>query len=189
MWKRKFGFSLLILLIYLSGIYLLFKSQKNIETNTVLSSTLPKISLGKLKKVQEENDTSIGLLSIQKIHLEKKLYPIQDSKNNIEQNVTILKESTYPNVSGSKLYLAAHSGTSKNSYFEQLDLLSIGDSVDIIFENKKYTYQIHQIEKQNKTGKIKITPQPYSQVILTTCDPKEKNQQLILIADLKKEQT
>ena len=120
-----------------------------------------------------KNNEKIGQLIINKINLKQDLYKIESKKNNIEENVTIMKESNYPNISNGILILAAHSGTGKIAYFEKLDNLELKDNVIIIYNNKKYIYQITKIWEQKKNGYIKIKKENKKQLILTTCSPKK----------------
>lgn len=129
--------------------------------------------------IKKENE-KIGKLIINKINLKQDLYKIESKKNNIEENVTIMKESNYPNISNGILILAAHSGTGKIAYFEELDNLELKDNITIIYKNKKYIYQITKIWEQKKNGYIKIKKENKKQLILTTCSPKKKNTQLII---------
>ena len=91
-----------------------------------------------------------------------------------------MKESNYPDISNGILILAAHSGTGKIAYFEELDNLELKDNIIIRYKNKKYIYQITKIWEQKKNGYIKIKKENKKQLILTTCSPKKKNTQLII---------
>jgi len=133
--------------------------------------------LNKIKKIDNEQ---IGQLIINKINLKQNLYKIESKKNNIEQNIAIIKESNYPNVKNGILILAAHSGIGNIAYFEKLDNLELKDHIIVIYKNKKYIYQITKIWEQKKNGYIKIKKENKKQLILTTCSPNKKNTQLII---------
>ncbi len=184
MLKRKLGFSLCLLLIYGSGMLLLSKT-KPAEFSKISRDVVETISPG--NKQEKGTQEAIGTLTIPKIHLVKPLFAMESPKNEVNQNVTILKGSTYPNQDNSQLFLAAHSGTSSISYFKDLNQLKRGDTFEVLFQNKTYTYQIEQIESQEKTGHIEVPLNQQKQAILTTCHPTKKNQQLIVIANIQKE--
>ncbi len=129
----------------------------------------------KVKKKEE-----IGQLIIKKIALKSNLYEISNPKNNIEKNVTILKESIPPTNKKSIMILAAHSGTGKIAYFESLNKLEINDYIILIYKNKKYTYVVKDIWEENKTGYINFNKEQQKQLILTTCSPTNKTKQLII---------
>jgi sortase A len=139
------------------------------------------------QEVSKDNEL-IGNIIIDKINLDMPLYNINSKNNNIEKNVTILKESILPPSQESIIFLAAHSGTSKISYFDNLDKLNINDTIILTINNKKYTYQIKNIYKQKKNGYININKEKENQLILTTCDPNNDKYQLI-INSIKKEFT
>ena len=145
-------------------LFLLLFLNKSSETNQII----------------KKDNEKIGKLIINKINLKQDLYKIESKKNNIEENVAIMKESNYPNISNGILILAAHSGTGKIAYFEELDNLELKDNIIIRYKNKKYIYQITKIWEQKKNGYIKIKKENKKQLILTTCSPKKKNTQLII---------
>ena len=129
-------------------------------------------------KTKEKEE--IGLLEISKINLKEKLYKIDSPKNTIEEHVSILKESTTPDKENSLLILAAHSGTGKIAYFEELDQLNINDEITIFYQKKKYQYIVKEKWEEKKNGYIHIKKESKKQLVLTTCSPKRKNYQLIV---------
>jgi LPXTG-site transpeptidase (sortase) family protein len=129
----------------------------------------------------EKKEQPIAKITINKININEDIYGINSDKNTIEQHVTILKGSNYPNL----LILAAHSGKGDIAYFENLDELTINDEVFIQYRNDKKTYIVKEIWEEKKNGKIHIDNN-INQLILTTCSPKHKNYQLI-ISCIKKE--
>ena len=135
-----------------------------------------------IKETQEKDQ--IGYLKIDKINLYEPLYEKNSKKNNIEEHVTILKESKMPEEENSIIFLAAHSGTGKIAYFENLDELTIGDKIEISYHNTKYYYQISNIWEENKTGYIHVNQTNKKQLILTTCSPKKDDKQLVISSNL-----
>lgn len=128
----------------------------------------------------QNNEEIIGNLIIDKINLDMPLYNIESKNNNIEENITILKESILPPKEESIIFLAAHSGTSKISYFDNLDKLEINDTILLTINNTENIYQIKNIYKQKKNGYIHINKENKDQLILTTCDPNNNKYQLII---------
>ena len=129
---------------------------------------------------KQNNEEIIGNLIIDKINLDMPLYNIESKNNNIEENITILKESILPPKEKSIIFLAAHSGTSKISYFDNLDKLEINDTILLTINNTENIYQIKNIYKQKKNGYIHINKENKDQLILTTCDPNNNEYQLII---------
>ena len=110
----------------------------------------------------EINDTNdnvnnvFAVISIPKINLEKGLYNIDSAENNVKYNVEILKGSIMPNEFYSHLFLASHSGSNYNAYFNNLPKLELNDKIYILFNGVKYTYEINSIFEVEKDGKIEI---------------------------------
>lgn len=160
MLKRKITLILLLLLIIL---------------NIILT---PKITPKKQKNSKEK--TEYMTLIIKKINLKEKIYNLNDKRNNIEEHVTILKESIMPDKENSILFIAAHSGTGKIAYFEKLDKLKEGDEIVLIYNKKYIKYYVKDIWEENKNGYINVNKEKEKQLILTTCSPHKKNKQLII---------
>ena len=131
-------------------------------------------------KISILGEKPLGTLIIKKLDLKENLYNIDSPKNNVEEHVTILKESTLPDKDNSILFLAAHSGTGKIAYFEELDKLKVNDKIKIIYKNKEYQYLVKSIWEEKKDGYININREDHKQLILTTCSPNKKGYQLII---------
>ena len=106
MLKKIIYFCLAVLLIFTFNI--------KITSSTTNIKNLPIIKNHKdllYNIITNKNNTDIlGTITINKIHLKNNLYNIDDTRNNIEENVTILKESVMPDKDNSIIFLAAHSG-------------------------------------------------------------------------------
>ena len=127
----------------------------------------------------------LGIISIPKINLKKEFYHINDKRNNVDKNVTLLKDSVMPNIKGGTLYLAAHSGNSYLGYFKDLNKLVINDIVYIYYNNIEYKYVVSDKYELDKNGKIIIINKNINEnyLVLTTCS-KTKNKQLLVIGKL-----
>ena len=124
----------------------------------------------------EKKEIPIGKIIISKINIDNDIYGKYSTKNNIEENITILKKSNYPHL----LILAAHSGTGKIAYFNNLDKLDINDEIIIKYNKKISTYKVVKKWEEKKNGKIHIDNISNNQLILTTCSPNHNNYQLII---------
>ena len=144
-----------------------------------INKSIPTIDNSIVKEKKEQTDI-FGTLIINKIHLKEVLYPIESEKNTIEKHVTILEKSTPPTEEKGILLLAAHSGTGKIAYFEELDELKEKDEIIIHYQKKDYKYMVKDIWEEEKTGFIHINKEEKKQLVLTTCSPKKKNIQLIV---------
>ena len=146
---------------------------------------------GELKEEEKEEDLGevtnnyIGYLTIPKINLHKGFLDMRSELNNVEQNVTVIEGSSYPDKEKGNLILAAHSGSGWKAFFNALYKLSTGDIAEVSYKGKKYTYKIVNIYKQEKIGKIAIY-RNYNKTTLTliTCTNFDKATQTVYIAEL-----
>jgi len=127
----------------------------------------------------------IGYLEIPKINLKKGFLDVNDKDNDVEKNIYVAPNSSYPDVSKGNLIIAAHSGTGWKAFFNDLYKLEKGDSLYITYKSKKYIYKIDNIYKQNKSGKISIY-RDYEKTTLTlvTCTNNDSKTQTVYIAYL-----
>lgn len=132
------------------------------------------------KKIEEDN--FIAVLEIPKISLKKGL---SLDNNNINYNIEIVSDSTFPNEENSNLVLAAHSGNSKISFFKNLYKLTIGDEVYIYYDGIKYEFVIYDIYDVLKDGTVEIERYPNKKTItLVTCKKNSNNYQTVYIGYL-----
>jgi len=139
----------------------------------------------KVDKIIQRKDDNIGYIEIKKINLNKKLYSPKSIKNDVNKNVTILKDSTFPNEKESTMIIAAHSGTGKLAYFKNLNKLTKGDVIKLNLNNKSYHYIVQNKWEVLKTGTIIFPFSEHKQLILTTCSPTKDNYQLIIDCKIK----
>lgn len=131
------------------------------------------------------SDEYIGYLSIPKINLNKGFLSRESSLNDVEKNIFVVEGSSYPDIKKGNLIIAAHSGIGWKAFFNDLYKLNVGDTTQVSYKNKKYLYQITNIYKQSKTGKVAIY-RNYSKTTLTlvTCTNDDLTTQTIYIAEL-----
>ena len=135
--------------------------------------------------VDNINYEYIGTLLIPKINLKKGFVAKDSPYNNVDQNILVVSVSDYPDVVNGNLILAGHSGTGYKAFFRDLYKLQLGDTAQIIYQNKQYDYRITKIYKQQKSGKIAIY-RDYNKTTLTlvTCSKDDNQHQTIYILEL-----
>lgn len=146
---------------------------------------------GELQQEQKEEELGevtndyIGYLTIPKLNLTKGFLDMRSEYNNIEQNITVIKGSSYPDKEKGNFIIAAHSGSGWKAFFNDLYKLSTGDIAEVSYKGKKYTYKIVNIYKQDKTGTIAIY-RNYEKTTLTlvTCTNFDSKTQTVYIAEL-----
>lgn len=117
-------------------------------------------------------------IKIPKLNLFKEIKDNDD----VDHNVIILDPIQYPNKDKSTMILAAHSGSSIYSYFNNLYKLEINDLAYIYNKNIKYNYKLVNIYIEKKTGKIKIYKDDNKcNLVLITCTNNDKNTQTIYV--------
>lgn len=151
-------------------------------------SPIPTESVDKNGNKKEEVNINttyafIGYLEIPTIHFKQGFVDKNDVHNNVEENITILKEATYPDKVGNFI-IAGHSGTGAIAYFNELYRLKEHDTMYVYYKNKKYTYEIVNIYTQPKNGTIKIyRDQTKATVTLITCTNDNDTTQTVYIAN------
>ena len=92
------------------------------------------------------------------------------SGNNVDQNIAVMKYSTFPDTENSHLILAGHSGSGWNAYFTNLDKLKKGDIAYVTYKNKKYEYQLTKIYKDKKNdNRVSLVQKDVKALTLVTC--------------------
>lgn len=144
---------------------------------------------GEPKAEKEENkevtNDYIGYLTIPKINLTKGFLDQKAEDNNVDKNILVVEGSSYPDVEKGNLIIAGHSGNAWNSFFDNLYKLQVNDEAYVDYNNKRYTYKIVNIYKQQKVGTIAIY-RDYNKTTLTlvTCTNNDSTTQTVYIAEL-----
>lgn len=171
-----------VLIIYLLLIVLTILKLDNYNNYSIDKTfTINNIKIPQIMNIAKGNKNNIiGKLIIKKIHLKNDLYDINDKRNNIEENVTILKESTMPDQENSIIFIAAHSGVGNKAFFKKLDKLEKNDQINLIYKDKEYNYIVKDIIEIKKNGFINVRKEKENQLILTTCSPNKEKYQLVI---------
>ena len=137
------------------------------------------------EELGEVTNDYIGYLTIPKLNLTKGFLDMRSEYNNIEQNITVIAGSSYPDKEKGNFIIAAHSGSGWKAFFNDLYKLTTGDIAEVSYKGKKYTYKIVNIYKQEKTGTIAIY-RNYDKTTLTlvTCTNFDSKTQTVYIAEL-----
>lgn len=165
-------------------LYSIYRNQetKNIGVNKIdIPTKIERKKPSLIEDIKENHEKELfGIITIKDINLQNKpIYNITSKKNNIEENITILKESTTPDKENSIIFLAAHSGIGPLAYFKNLHKINLNSLVELKYQEKKYIYKVVNIYEQEKNGFIRITSTSNKKIILTTCS-ENKGKQLII---------
>jgi len=171
--------------LYYSENILVDETEEVIETEEVVVNNEDEVVEDTKEYSFTYNINYIGYLNIPKINFNKGFTSIDDEFNNVNKNIEILSSSDYPDDHNGNVIIAGHSGNSSVSFFNKLYLLEIGDLAYIKYNNKTYTYQISNIYKVSKTGKVEITRNKNKKTLtLITCTKDDKQTQTVYISDL-----
>ncbi len=138
----------------------------------------------KVETIVNKNEY-LGYLEIPKINLLKGFYDKTSPLNDVEKNIMVMPESSYPDVDRGNLIISGHSGTGWKAFFDNLEKLNKGDELIVKYNNKKYTYQLTNIYEVEKDGTVAIY-RNYNKTTLTliTCTNNIDTSQSIYIAEL-----
>ncbi len=160
--------------MYLGSCLLIYNNEKDIKS---ISTTNIERNTNTSYISTKENDKIVGTLTINKINLSKDIYDIDNTHNNVDENVTVLNDDI------NLIVLAAHSGPGYIAFFDDLDKLELNDIIKLNFKGKNLEYKVTNIEEQVKDGTIEINKTNTKRLILTTCSKKDKGKQLVVITE------
>ena len=123
-------------------------------TDEVIPEEMP--TEEKKETTTKDNTNYIAVIKIPKIGIEKGLCEKGSSCNNVNKNIQILKESTYPDIANGNFILAGHSGNDRVSYFKNLNKLAQDDEISIFYQGKEYKYKVVNMYDIEKTGTANI---------------------------------
>ena len=127
----------------------------------------------------------IGTLEIDKLGLKRGFLDINSPYNNVNKNVTVIENSTMPDVENGNLILAAHSGNCWVCYFDKLHRLSIGDHASVNYNGYAYYYELKNVYNVPKTGTVEVKRDPDKTVLtLITCTHNSDTEQTVYIFEL-----
>ena len=158
-----------------------YEIQETIDDETIVEETPTE---EKQEETKQDNTNYIAVIKIPKIGLEKGLCEKGSYCNNVNRNIPILKESTYPDIANGNFILAGHSGNGRISYFRNLNKLTQDDEVSIFYQGKEYKYKVVNMYDIEKTGTANIIRNKEKTTLtLITCRH-NTNKQIVVICEL-----
>ena len=136
------------------------------------------------KEISVSNEEYIAVIKIPKIGLEKGLFKKGSYNNNVNKNIQILDDSSYPDEENGNFILAGHSGSGRVAYFKNLHKLERDDQVSVFYNGAEYKYKVVNMYDIEKTGTANIIRNANkSTLTLVTCRH-NTNKQIIIICEL-----
>ena len=161
------------------------KVDENTEKEQEIIEEEEKVETEATNTETQNSSYYFGYLQIPKINLNQGLVPLNSKDNNVNKNIQTIYPSNMPDVENGNLILAAHSGTSRISYFKNLYQLATNDQFYILYNNIKYIYNIVDIYTVPKNGQVEIRRNSNRTVTtLITCTKNDDTTQTVYIGEL-----
>lgn len=187
--KKEKVYSSMNLLLYEDETPDLINDDSNKVSNTESNESPSSLDIPPAEEKKKPSYSYIGTLEIKEINLKRGFLDVNSPYNNVERNVTVIKQSLYPDVERGNLILAAHSGNCSVCYFNKLYKLSLDTNAYIYYKNKKYTYKLVNIYNVEKTGEVEIKRDPTKNILtLITCTHNSDTEQTVYIFELIKKE-
>ena len=123
---------------------------------------------------QYHKEEYYGYLKIPRLNIDLGFYHYDNILNDVSYNIELIKIP----VANSYL-IAAHSGDGHLAYFNCLHNILVGDDIYLIIDDTLKHFQVNNIYRIKKNGKINISNKE-NMIYLTTCDQIIKGYQLIV---------
>ena len=160
------------------------------ETSDTTVVTTTGDTSGRVEKETGVTYNYAGRLKIPSIGLNRGFLKYGQSGNNVDQNVAVMKGSTYPTDKYSHLILAAHNGSGWNAFFTKIDQLKLNSLAYITYEGKEYKYKLVRIgqDRQSDGGITLYRNSSKKHLTLVTCKrPDYRTYYLVLTFELVEE--
>ncbi len=176
---------IILLIIFLISCFYIEKENSNYQEKLVKQNIANYINdtstINTLKIKKETQDTLEynAILEIPKIKLKKGIYEKENKNNNVNKNIELINPNKINNPQTETIIIAGHSGSSKISFFHNLDILTLNDSIYLYYNGNKYEYKVIQKYEEAKVGKLSVDNET-ELLYLTTCSEKNKDKQLVI---------
>ena len=133
----------------------------------------------------QNNANYFAVIEIPNISLNTGIVMSDSSYNTMNKHVSIYPTSDMPNIDNGNFILFAHSGSSRVSYFRNINKLNIDDKIYIYYNNKKYTYKVirnYDVYMYNSTPLNRIDDKTI--ITLITCKSGSNKYRNIIVGEL-----
>ena len=120
-----------------------------------------------------------SFIEIPSIELKRGLVTINNSYNNVNDNIEIIEKTD------NRIILASHNGNNYNSYFGNLYKMDLGDKIYLYENGNKYEYIFSDNYEIKKNGYADIyTDNTRKSIALVTCKEESNDAQVVYIGYL-----
>lgn len=176
---------IILLIIFLISCFYIDKENSNYQEEVVkqnIANYINDTSTINTLKIKKETQSTLeynAILEIPKIKLKKGIYEKGDRENNVNKNIELINPNKINKPQTETIIIAGHSGSSKISFFHNLDILTLNDSIYLYYNGNKYEYKVIQKYEEEKVGKLSVDNEK-ELLYLTTCSEKNKDKQLVI---------
>ena len=161
-------------------LFVVNREKVSLNYNFIQNWKIPFNAVSGQNKTKEED--VLFTLYIPGINLEEKVYTMDSDKNHVDYHVQILDGS---DINKNFLFLAAHSGIGKASYFNRLVELGVGDIIWIDKGYEKKYFMVESLFYITKNGYLEYsTLEIQNKLYLFTCSLEYLDKQYVVIASL-----
>ena len=171
MLKKEYLISVSLLVLYI--VFCSYITNNQLEIVNISTSDIA-------LKSYKPKELPIARIEIERLNINNYIYQLNSEYNHVDKNVTLLHHSVFPDKDNSIVFLAAHSGNSKVSYFNHLNKIKLKENINFYYDDYKYVYQTINITETEKDGDIELNKRAEKQLVLTTCSTTDKTKQLVI---------
>ncbi|MDO5568769.1 MAG: sortase [bacterium] len=136
------------------------------------------------EEIVEDYTGYLAVLEIPKIDLKTGVVMSSKDYSTMNRNVSIYPTSDMPNYKYGNTILFAHNGTSKVSYFRNIDRLEKDDVIFIYYDEIKYSYKVidkYYVKENSKEPLMRKDDK--SIITLITCKKGNNRYRLIIVGE------
>ena len=129
----------------------------------------------------KKRENSTIRLVIPSIELDRNIYYLDERLNDVNYNIELLVDS---DIGKNIFYIAGHSGSGDNCYFNRVDELVDGDCLYIYIDDRVLVYEVVDSYEIVKNGYMKIDKDEVDVLYLITCKVYNNGRQLVVKSKL-----
>jgi LPXTG-site transpeptidase (sortase) family protein len=118
---------------------------------------------------------------IPSIELDRNIYYLDERLNDVNRNIELLVDS---DIGKNIFYIAGHSGSGDNCYFNRVDELVDGDCLYIYIDDRVLVYEVVDSYEIVKSGYMKVESDEGDVLYLITCKVYNNGRQLVVKSKL-----
>lgn len=134
---------------------------------------------------QVQNTNYIAVIEIPTINLQTGIVMSNASYTTMNRNVSVYPTADMPSVDNGNFILFAHNGSSRVSYFKNINRLKDNDKIYIYYNNNKYTYNVirkYDVSMYNSSPLNRVENKTI--ITLITCKSGNNKYRTVIVGEL-----